>query len=181
MLSDIESNIYAVHERSYIDFLTYIGIFKFEDYEYEQVMLDDIHNLQGAISTNEKLICPTKSEQFWIEQNLNIDLDTYCSFDKKIHIKGKRISNNDKVIDCTWGHLIPNKQFFHQDFISFLLVRKSFQHSFDALTVMDGDFYSIYPYSSNTELYTITHVQLGVIKKDDISDNEAYQIFKNNT
>ena len=62
----------------------------------------------------------------------------------------------DYIINCTWGTFSPfeNVDIFYEPCITFLY--KTQKKDF-ALTIMDGEFISLYPYNKN--LYTLTSVK----------------------
>ena len=67
--------------------------------------------------------------------------------------------------------------FYEQFFITYV-IRISDDIQFDAFTLMDGPFFSIFPYGDPTEgLYTLTHVKYGVIKIPVISEEEKLEIY----
>lgn len=77
----------------------------------------------------------------------------------------------DWIINATYNHLEPIPFDHYELFISLLYRAKSIianeTNQTTAITVMDGEFFSIFPYdiSSVSHLYTLTHVKHGVLWK----------------
>ena len=164
--TEIETNVYSVHNNSLIDFQTYINIYKYEKYDFEVLKGNLSDNFQGSIAVNERYIDPVKSKSYFTDLNLNI------KFNANIYRRnGDYYHNNLKLssqilINATYGSIETEESstgFYRQKFLSFIVKRKTESIPFDALTVMDGPFYSIYPYDVKRNLYTLTHVQFGVI------------------
>ena len=86
--------------------------------------------------------------------------DEYC-------LNGKRLKS-DLIINATYGQLISkssSQYYFNQDFLTILIKRVSQNCPFDSITVMDGEFYSIYPYKIDEGIYTLTHVKFGILNR----------------
>jgi hypothetical protein len=75
----------------------------------------------------------------------------------KAHLK---LDNSDIIINCTYNQLNPIEYEKYELYIS--LIYKIDIDLF-AITIMDGPFFSIYPYDIENKLYTVTSVDYGVI------------------
>lgn len=158
LVSDIDKNYYCVPgKKSFIDFETYLQIFKNEERVSD---FDILQNIEGCIKTNEKYIDFKKAHTFFNEKLSELFIQ-----EKVTKNKIKKLSKEyDLVINATNNTLKVKKN--HDSFFELtisLLYQKINKTQFDALTLVDGDFFSIYPYQLN--LFTITDVQYTPIKK----------------
>jgi hypothetical protein len=180
----VEKNIYAVAEDSIIDFQTYLAIFQNERYKYdlEPPEMYGLKGIRGAISVKEEVIDHCAAKKYWadLQMPINLNEDLLISNGEIYSRKsGARLSNNrDLIIDCTWGECQPdNDKYFEEWFLS-LIIRKKEPLSWGALTVMDGPFFSIYPYCEQNDpnLFTLTHVALCPIQGKSIKLSEIGEI-----
>jgi hypothetical protein len=159
----VQENIYAVDdENSLIDFKTFKQIMTESGLEFEEVdyPFHNYKNLSGFLKTNEMLILFKKVKEYF-KNKLKDDIvfDTELTkkdivfFEKKIQVKNEEF---DYLINCTWAKFNPfsNLDFYYE--ASIVLLYKSKLKNI-ALTIMDGNFISLYPY--NDELYTLTSVK----------------------
>lgn len=160
---EVQQNLYAIHKDSYIDYQTYLSIYSYENYLFEEINSEAVNsfdNYDGMISVNERLIDFRESRKFFIGQELPISYNTTCKYvGDEIYANDKKIES-DIIFDCTYGQLKCPEGYFTEDFLSFVYQKKN-EIPFGALTVMNGEFYSIYPYYD--ELFTVTGVKEGVI------------------
>jgi len=157
LTKSIINNWYCVdNKKSIIDYRTYLQIFN--DYQHDEV--DNIFkNVEGIINTKEKQI-DFKSAYNYFNNELN-----------SIHIQKEILKKDlkalskkyDMVIDCTNNHLEHKykKNSFFETTVSYIY-EKIKETPFDAITMVDGPFFSIYPYKNN--LYTITDVEFTPLK-----------------
>ena len=71
------------------------------------------------------------------------------------------LDSNDMLINCTYNHLNPIECDTYELYLS-LIYRIENIDTF-AITIMDGPFFSIYPYDIENKLYTVTSVEHGVV------------------
>jgi hypothetical protein len=157
MIMDIPQNLYCVpNKKSIIDFNTYLQIYKDFGYENSDFLLK---NIDGCVNTNEKFIDHRIAKNFFNEELK----DNFIQ--KKITKKGiKKLSENfDLVINSTNNmlRLFDDDSFF--ELTISLIYEKVSETNFDSLTIMDGNFFSIYPYGDN--LFTLTDVEYTPIKR----------------
>lgn len=161
--TEIKHNLYAVHEDSYLDYQTYLSIFSHEKYQFKEIdqkQFNIFDNYEGVIAVEERLIDSKRSRKFFLDQNLPIKFNTICSYHgENIFADNKKIES-DIIFDCTYGQLKCPDGFFNENFLSFVYLKKN-PTFFDALTVMNGEFYSIYPYYDKK--FTVTGVKEGII------------------
>jgi hypothetical protein len=169
-VEEVDKNLYCIaNDTSLLDFQTYLKIF--DDYDHKQ-FVSNFENFEGCINTDEKYINYEKVHSFF---------NSKLKFEKeKIDVKDlDRLSNEfDIVINATNNHISDKstKNSFYELAISLIYEKKS-NTNFDALTVVDGNLFSIYPYQNN--LFTVTDVEHTPIKKffsveemDDFIKNE---------
>jgi hypothetical protein len=161
LVESVPNNIYAIaNKTSNLDFETYKQIMKASGLEFEDVSDDPsfsrFTSIQGLVSTTEKHILNHRASHYFdnilsncIEFNHEIDL----SNDEKV-MQLKR--EYDYVIDCTWGtaRKTPDLDYYYEPCIYFYYKKKT-KEDF-AFTLMDGNFFSIYPYDN--DIFTVTSV-----------------------
>lgn len=154
----IDRNLYCIpNSSSIIDYETYLQIFQNFDYDLFENSFKDI---EGCINTNEMYIDFLKASEFFNKELL--ENFTQKNLNKKdIH---NLLKTHDLVINATNNHInaVENKDFFYELTLS-LIYKKKNDVFFDAVTLVDGDLFSIYPYQN--DLYTVTDVEHTPIKK----------------
>jgi hypothetical protein len=158
IVSEIEKNYYCIPKKeSLIDFQTYIKIF--EDYDLT-IVDNNFTEIEGCLNTKEKHIDYKKSKLYFNEILKNNFIKKEIKESDLVSLK----KDYDLVINCTNNFLNSSSSddHFYEITISFLY-RKINEIEFDALTLVDGNLFSIYPYSEN--LFTVTDVEFTPIKK----------------
>ena len=155
LIENVEKNIYSVPlNESLIDFNTYLKIF--DDFNTHQVTnLQNLKNVEGSILVKEKYINPIKSKDYFREELKDI-------------IRYKNITENDLsslqkdydlIINATNNNLLPILENTFSENCLVLLYEKIKDTEFDALTFVDGELMSIYPYDLDKNLYSLTDVK----------------------
>ena len=168
LTSVIDDNIYAIAKnKSFIDFETYIQVMDASGVEYEICSSKkyDLKNISGAVKCNERLIRTDKARKYFREL-LDEKLLLNTAITEIINKEDSVLVNNihyDAVINCTWSTLLPfsKPKVYYEPFVTFLYKSDTFNSK--AITIMDGPFFSIYPFSKNT--FSLTHVDLNPIGK----------------
>jgi hypothetical protein len=159
IVEDVDKNLYCVPKNnSIIDYQTYEEIFKTYNNEINENV--DFIDIEGCINTDEKYINYDKAHKFF-----NDELSSIIVNENITPAKLKRISKEfDLVINATNNHIKGSDDLnsFFELTIS-LIYEKISDTKFGALTLVDGDFFSIYPYQENK--FTLTDVQHTPIKK----------------
>lgn len=159
LTSHVEKNIYCIpSKKSLVDFKTFEIIFKEHSFEKFKNINEKIDN---CINTEERFIDFKKAFSFFNESLGSIHVK-----EKVTKNKLKKLSRDfDLVINCTNNFLKDNvvENFFHELTLT-LIYEKIKPSSFDALTLVDGKLFSIFPYSENN-LYSLTDVELTPLKK----------------
>lgn len=147
----IDSNIYAVPcDNSLIDFQTYLKIF--ESHSHSIVSIPELTNIEGCIQVDERYIDPYAAKSYFEKKINKITKAQKITTEKLIDLSKKY----DIVINCTNNLLNSdtNNTFWEQ---CVMLIYKIIKPCpFQALTLVDGPLFSIYPYTNNT--VTLSHV-----------------------
>jgi hypothetical protein len=177
LTDDVPKNIYCIPKiKSIIDYKTYLDIFR--NHSEVEINMNELINIEGCFKTNERQINFELSNEFFNNQLKNIIIKDEINEDKL-----KKLSKEyDLVINATNNVLNKIDNSFYELTLT-LLYKKIKPTSFDALTLVDGKFFSIYPYKN--DLYTITDVEYTPIyKQNNITDvdfdiNIKKQLFEN--
>ena len=184
---EIHYNAYLISKRSLVDLQTYLHIFRYEGYDVDVVPLADLEAASGsqlearefqegaAILTRERYIDHEAARAFFKERlqrhllkpfeasKLSLDRPHRPCYDGKIY---------DLALDCTYGQLqsFSNSQHY-EACCSMIYEKKQKNKESFSITVMDGPFFSIYPYDDDGKLFTLTHVSYTpIMTSKDISN-----------
>jgi len=172
----VAANLYLVAKDSVIDYATYRGIFKHEGVPFREVAKSAQVGMpfawkrdayDGAMLTDERMIdCDAAAAHFEGELRGRM-LPAYDPAGLTLTREGAAYKNAryPMALNCTYGQLgAPSDGAPGEPGAAFELscswVFRS-RKPFDALfgfTVMDGPFFSVYPYKPAQRLYTLTHV-----------------------
>jgi hypothetical protein len=178
---EIPNNWYVISENSLIDFQTFNAIFSYENYDYElydtKGLLNNVE-CDRAVTVKERGINPKLAAEYFHSilqgsatflfnhQVLNIG-DNHCI--TGIKDDGKEFAESfDVCFDCTNFQILKPENVVFERTIT-LVYRKTQQVPFGALTVMDGLFFSIFPYDPGNNLYSLTHVKHSVLQNDNFN------------
>jgi hypothetical protein len=166
----VNKNIYSVdNHKSVIDFETYVSIMKSAELSFNIVDYPSkmFKNLDGFIET-EEMVVDFNLAKAWFEKVLKDDIIVNTEIKSEDIIECKEFislqeKKYDYMINCTWGVFRPfdNIDIFYE--LCVTLLYRSLSNKEFALTIMDGEFVSLYPYSQN--LYTLTSVKHTPLKK----------------
>lgn len=162
LIEPVRDNFYAVaSESSTVDFYTYLQVMDAMSLNYDIVSLKDapirLEGISDLLRTDEMLIRNDLAGAYFdkvLAGVLNFGMNIDISDDVTLR---RLKSEFDFVIDCTWGMArgIDGLDVFYEPCIYFYYKRKAFREF--ALTIMDGDFFSLYPYFD--DIYTLTSVK----------------------
>lgn len=165
VISDVSNNYYLIEKNSNVTYDDYINIYKNYDLEFDIVDNVDINinmaNIDGIIRCSEKLINHNIAYNYFKKHLFN---NTILNCDKnKLDIDNITYDGvkYDKIINCTYGQLHINdvNEYEYELCVSFV-----YKSNVDyAITMMDGLYFSIYPYLTN--MYTLTDVEYTPIYK----------------
>lgn len=160
--AEIPKNYYCIEKRSLMDYNTYKSIYRHENISFKEEPLAlpfyyDDSSTEGIIRVDERFIDFRKAGAYFkglLGKNM---IDGYSSsmlsfIDGRASCKGEEF---DVVIDCTYSTV--NSSMFYETCVS--LVYELKDPSMFAITVVDGPFWSLYPYDSEGRLYTLTDVE----------------------
>jgi hypothetical protein len=161
----ISRNYYSISNKSLIDYGTFLEIFKNDPIEE---VVNPFNNLEGTVNTIERFIDFANLKHYF-----NTVLKHIIVIEKINDLNSLR-TQFDWVINCTNNHLLHDDSSYFELTLT-LLYRKIAATVFDSITIVDGDFFSIYPYDNKR--YTITDVEhTPICKFDSINDLYKFQI-----
>lgn len=179
----IDNNYYLISKKSLIDYQTYLSIFKDINYQHNLIKNDYFNDIDGdIINTKEKIINSIKSKNFFNEKIDKNNIKFNYNVTKIIQQNNKVIINNDLecdlLIDCTYNQLnLSKKKYIYELTISLIYDRINFDNNFESITVMDGNFFSLFPREISKQKYTLTHVKYTpLIKSYNIQDVHNYKL-----
>lgn len=163
---NIKENYYLIpHAESLLDYDTYFSIMFSSGLNIEKVPVEAIPHIlpekfEGAIKCQEKGIETTKARSFF-EKNLsqyllfNEPVRSVERHGNKVQVNGK---SYDYFIDSTWGALPvqASRDLFYESTI-LLYYEYVGDGVFPALTLVDGQLWSIYP-TETPRIYTLSSV-----------------------
>jgi hypothetical protein len=168
LTEEISQNIYFIAtEGSLVSIDQYLSTLEHHQCDYESV---DISSLPIAIqaveypviSVKERYINPNKAAQYFRDNLTLTELSDNC-FNSIESIKTNLNQAFDLIINCTYNHLSPID---YEDYELFLTLLYYIDTSITfAYTIMDGPFFSIYPYDIERKIFTVTHVKHCVLVK----------------
>lgn len=170
LIDFIDNNYYCVSKDSIIDFETYKQIFNVDDYKHTFIKNKIFDNVDGdIINVQEKIINSEKSKKYF-KNNVKCEIKFNYKVDNIKQIDNKVIINDDiecdLLIDCTYNQLnLSNNKYIYENTISLIYERINFDDDYDSLTMMDGDFFSLFPRDINKKHYTLTHVKYTPFQK----------------
>jgi len=181
----IDHNYYLISNKSFIDYGTYISIFNDINYQHTLINNKMFKNIEGKIIvTKEKIINSVKGKKYFQNKINKDDIKYNYEVNKIVEEDDKVIINDDLdcdlLIDCTYNQLNlfnkSNKYIFELT-ISLLYERINFDEPFESLTIMDGEFFSLFPREISKKIYTLTHVKYTpLIKSKNIDDIKNYKL-----
>lgn len=171
---EIPNNFYAIAENSLLDFDSYCAIFAHERYDFEVSSFPALHQTdQRVLMVRERAIDPLKAKchfQAALEGKVRFLLG--CTVTGVVDEPDRRqvlLSSNssldfDKCYDCTnfQAPIGLAVAVAFENTIT-LLYRRRKNVAFGALTIMDGPFFSIFPYADGN-IYSLTHVKYTVVQ-----------------
>jgi hypothetical protein len=159
LTEELSKNLYCVPKKeSIIDYETFCQIFL--NFETNEVKTN-LNDIEGCINTKERFINFKKAKEFFNNSLSDLVVNEFITKEKIKELK----KEYDLVINCTNNHIKDEK--FKNSFYELtltLIYEKINLLDFNALTFVDGNLFSIYPYQNNQE-FTVTDVEHTPIKK----------------
>ena len=169
---DIDS-FYIVAAKSILDYRSYIAIFEHEGSKYETKTIEDLRGrgidfndsfVDGdkILLVKERWINFEKVKEYFSTKFGHKLLDYHHD---RLHISEdrERIYYDEKVydlaFDCSYGTLYPLEHSIFEPCLTLVYRRIDDNDEMSpAITIVDGQFFSVYPYKRSKSLYTMTHV-----------------------
>ena len=164
----VKENYYCViEEDSLLDFNTYKGIFEFDQIPFRETEIPKSYNLQkieGCILCDEMALNTKSIREFFSnyfedgEIHLNEEVKRIVNKKEHILVNGKEY---DYCINCTYNHFNPIEglEVNYESCLTLIYKLKNQELSNSSLTLVDGEFFSIYPIADEEDCFTVTHVK----------------------
>lgn len=163
VIEECPKNLYVISKESIIDYNTFLQIYNTTDYEHTINKNTFLKNIEGdLINTKEKIINSKKAKLFFKENLKNVKI-IYNTNIFSIEQHDKVILNNtfeyDFCFNCSYNQLNLNEEKCeYEKTISLIYKRIKKINDYDAITIMDGGFSSIFPRDLKNNTYTLTNV-----------------------
>jgi len=185
MIRDVKNNYYLLDKNSNILYRDYVKLYNNMNFECVNHITDsniklNMENIDGIIKCNEKLINHNFAYKFFKDLLIGETILNYAQHklivnDTEIIYDGNKY---DYLINCTYGQVL-NNNLVNNNLVNNIIDYElciSFIYSGNidcALTLMDGPFFSIYPYITDikSNCYTLTDVEYTPIKKSNNFDD----------
>ena len=170
LVDNINNNYYIISNKSIIDFKTYLSIYNYEKFNFKLIENNLFENIDGEIiQVNEKVINSDRAYKYFKEQLKDVKIiynEIFINYKKEkdiINVFTNNTNNTkyecDILLDCTYNQLGLSKYNYTYELTCSLLYKKIQNTNFDAITIMDGKFSSLYPREINNLIYTLTDVE----------------------
>ena len=165
--SAVKLNIYAVADRlSSLDFETYLQIMDATRLEYSVTDGQSLglQNISGAIVCDERLVETSRARKYFMGLlhpyiRMGVAVNSIERVENGVLVNGERY---DALIDCTWGSLGSDDDDLDCYFEPVIMFLYQGSAGHPAITIMDGPFFSIYPYENDIySLSSVTHTPIG--------------------
>ena len=166
ILKIVDNNYYFIDKNSIIDLDTYKHIFLYENIDFltiDESTLEFAHDsslIQGILRTDEMFIDCEKAKLFFKNKLKSYMIDDFNT--NKLLIDEAIIYENEKfdvLLDCTYSHSSNDNGIVYELCVSFLFTYLGDDEELFGFTVVDGNFFSIYPYNIDKKLYSLTDVK----------------------
>jgi hypothetical protein len=166
LLEDIDKNFYAIANDSKIKHNDFVKLYDNHCPDYCFIKNTFLTNIESdIINTNEKYINFVKTKEHFRMKFLNkLTFINNYAVTKMINENGGVILNDemiyDKVFNCTYNQFQTTNDVFYEKCLT-LIYKKIGETSFDCLTIMDGNYSSLFKYYEHAGdiFYTLTNVQ----------------------
>jgi hypothetical protein len=187
LIDNIENNYYVISKKSIIDFQTYLSIYKHENFDFEVIENNLFENIDGQIiKVKEQVINSDKAYTYFKDKLKDIKImcnETFIGYKKENDIINVFTNNTkyecDILLDCTYNQSGLSTYNYTYELTCSLLYKKIKNTGFDAITIMDGKFSSLYPRENENFIYTLTDVEFTpVITSNNFNDILEYKVTK---
>lgn len=183
---------YLVARESVLDFETYVAIFDHEGSPFTLQTLDTLTSrgicFSPSVVDGSRVLLV---KERWIDFNL-VRRHFQNRFGKKLKFFSEDLltvspdfekirydkSEYDLMFDATYGKMFPFNNSVFELCLTLVYTRKdTTQKNSPCVTVVDGDFFSLYPYDVEKSLFTLTHVRYTpLFTSKRIDDVEKFQL-----
>jgi hypothetical protein len=178
---EIPNNWYVISEESILDYHSYNAIFSHEMYDINVCPTTDVLqkiDTNQAIIVKERGINPSVAAEYF---RTNLQGKVTFLFNHRVTsisdnwvcgvVEGKNAFSHsfDFCFDCTNFQVLKPSNVAFEQTITMLYRKKRNDVPFGALTVMDGPFFSIFPYDPDNQIYSLTHVKHTVLTDKQLS------------
>jgi len=181
----VTNNVYAIaKESSFMDFETYCQVMDATklNYSVREPSEFGLVGMTGAITCDERLIATERARSYFTDKlapvmRLGEPVTSINSRDDSVEVNGEQF---DSIVSCTWGQLESNENSaMHYESCIVLLYKGPLDHP--AITVVDGPFFSIYPFEQ--DLFTLTSVSHTPMRRHETFDEAQTAIdrFRSNS
>jgi hypothetical protein len=186
LVDDIENNYYMISKDSILDFNTFVSIYKHEQFDFELIDNTLFENIDGQlIKVKEKVINSQRAYKYFKELLNTITIkcnEQFTHYTKENELitvfTNSTTYDCDILLDCTYNQSELVKNYIYE--LTCSLVYKKIKNTpFDAITIMDGKFNSLYPREKNKFTYTLTDVEFTpIISSMQFKDILDYKVTK---
>ena len=169
----ITNNFYAISSSkgNKINFKKYCSILKFNKLKFKNTdrsFLPYLKNIEGIIKCDEEMILVNKAKKYYkskLKRNIffNHEIKTIKKKNKNFIVAKKEY---EIVINCTWFQFLNKKikNLLYEYCTIFLY--KSVKKNHPAITIMDGPFFTLYPWDQNKSygLYSVKNSRIIIDK-----------------
>lgn len=169
----IKNNFYAISnsKENKINFKKYCSILKFNKLKFKNTdrsFLPYLKNIEGIIKCDEEMILVNKAKKYYkskLKRNIffNHEIKTIKKKNKNFIVAKKEYN---LVINCTWFQFLNKKiKNLLYEYCTILLY-KSVKKNHPAITIMDGPFFTLYPWDQNKNygLYSVKNSRIIIDK-----------------
>jgi hypothetical protein len=169
----IKENYYCViDEDSLLDFKTYKSIFEFDQIPFRETDTPQTYNLrkiEGCILCDEMALNTNSIREFFLnyfskdEIRFNTEVILLENQEDGVLVNGEKY---DYCINCTYNHFNPIEgiDVNYEACLTLVYNLLNSKLSNSSLTLVDGEFFSIYPIVDEEKCFTLTHVKYTPMK-----------------
>lgn len=163
---------YVVSKNSILCFETIEMIFRTDGLDFEICKDDRITEIYPKIfRVNEGVILSQKAKEYFTEILKDVEIRTETEVLSIIQVEDGVLINGEKfdyVLDCTYGQLSnENSEYIYENTLSLIYNKVE---EFPSVTIIDGNFGSIYP-MNESEKFTLTDVEFTPLISSEIFDD----------
>ena len=187
LIDNIVDNYYIISNKSIVDFKTYLSIYNYEGFDFKLIENNLFENIDGEIiKVKEQVINSERAYKYFKEQLKDVKFicnQTFINYKKENDIINVFTNNTkyecDILLDCTYNQAGLSNYNYTYELTCSLLYKKIKNTNFDAITIMDGKFSSLYPREIEDLIYTLTDVEFTpIISSNNFKDILEYNVTK---